>query len=52
MGKLLFYFSEIEREVIPTEATTTQTYLYEEYHTQPTFNSNTNTQQKHSINKR
>ena len=37
---------------MPTEAMTTQTYLYEEYHTQPTFNTDTDSQNKHTINNR
>ena len=46
------FFPEIEREIMPTEAMTTQTYLYEEYHTQPTFNTDTDSQNKHTINNR
>ena len=46
----ILFFPEIEREIMPTEAMTTQTYLYEEYHTQPTFN--TDSQNKHTINNR
>ena len=48
----ILFFPEIEREIMPTEAMTTQTYLYEEYHTQPTFNTDTDSQNKHTINNR
>ena len=46
------FIPEIEREIMPTEAMTTQTYLYEEYHTQPTFITDTDSQNKHTINNR
>ena len=46
------FFSEIEREILPTEAVMTQTYLYEEYHIQPTFVTDTDSQNKHTINSR
>ena len=46
------FFSEIEREILPTEAVMTQAYLYEEYHIQPTFVTDTDSQNKHTINSR
>ena len=45
-------FSEIEREIVPTIPITTQTYLYEEYHTQVTYQPNKEETQRKHINKR
>ena len=46
------FFSEIEREIVPTIPITTQTYLYEEYHTQVTYQPNKEETQRKHINKR